>query len=92
MTLFLMGFCPLRKTSLEKAWVLRVRRERMLVAAFSITTNLISVVVVMGDKFKMSEEQHIYNYQISNLYNQEKHYNPHNVTGVKGLTPAGAIT
>ena len=36
----------------------------------------------------MSEEQHIYNYQISNLYNQEKHCNPHNVTGVKGLTPA----
>lgn len=36
----------------------------------------------------MSEENQVYNYQISNLYNQEKHYNPHNVTGVKGLTPA----
>jgi hypothetical protein len=30
----------------------------------------------------------IYNYQISNMYNKEKHYNAHDVTGVKGLTAA----
>ncbi len=36
----------------------------------------------------MDEKQQIYNYQIANMYNKEKHYNPHNVIGVKGLTLA----
>ena len=34
------------------------------------------------------ENKQIYNYQITNMYNKEKHYNPHDVIGVKGLTPA----
>ena len=34
------------------------------------------------------EQEQIYGYQISNMYNKEEHYNPHDVTGVKGLTPA----
>ena len=34
------------------------------------------------------DKEQVYNYQISNMYNKEKHYNPHDVTGVKGLTPA----
>lgn len=34
------------------------------------------------------QQDQIYNYQISNMYNKEKHYNSHDVTGVKGLTPA----
>ena len=36
----------------------------------------------------MSEQDHIYNYQINNMYNKGKHYNPHDITGVKGITPA----
>ena len=36
----------------------------------------------------MSEEDKIYNYQISNMYNKDKHYNSHDITGVKGITPA----
>jgi len=36
----------------------------------------------------MTEKDHIYGYQINNMYNKEKHYNPHDVTGVKGLTGA----
>lgn len=36
----------------------------------------------------MSEQDQIYNYQINNMYNKEKHYNPHDITGVKGITPA----
>lgn len=36
----------------------------------------------------MAEKDSIYNYQISNMYNKDKHYNPHDITGVKGITPA----
>ena len=37
---------------------------------------------------EQEQQDQIYSYQLSNMYNKEKHYNPHNVTGVKGLTPA----
>ena len=36
----------------------------------------------------MSEQDQIFNYQINNMYNKDKHYNPHDITGVKGITPA----
>ena len=36
----------------------------------------------------MSEKEEIYKYQISSMYNKEKHFNPHDITGVKGITPA----
>lgn len=38
----------------------------------------------------MSEEQkkELYEYQMGNLYNKEKYYNPHNVVGVEGLAKA----
>lgn len=36
----------------------------------------------------MSEEERVYQYQINNMYNKEKHYNPHDVTATKGLTQA----
>jgi hypothetical protein len=37
---------------------------------------------------QQEQQDQIYNHQLSNMYNKEKHYNPHDVTGVKGLTPA----
>lgn len=38
----------------------------------------------------MSEEEkkQLYEYQMANLYNKEKYYNPHNVVGVEGLAKA----
>jgi hypothetical protein len=36
----------------------------------------------------MAEREEIYKYQIANMYNKEKYYNPHDVIGVKGLTNA----
>ena len=38
----------------------------------------------------MSEEdkKQLYDYQMANLYNREKYYNPHNVVGVQGLAKA----
>ncbi len=36
----------------------------------------------------MTDKDHIYNYQINNMYIREKHFNPHDITGVKGITPA----
>ena len=38
----------------------------------------------------MSEEEkkQLYEYQMANLYNRDKYYNPHNVVGVSGLAKA----
>ena len=34
------------------------------------------------------EKKQLYEYQMANLYDKNKYYNPHNVTGVKGLAKA----
>jgi len=42
----------------------------------------------MSEAAEKAEKDQVFNYQISNMYNKEKHYNHHDVTGVKGLTAA----
>lgn len=35
-----------------------------------------------------ADKKELYEYQMGNIYNQDKHYNPHNVIGVEKLTRA----